>query len=111
MSSRGRGARARPAEHTRPTCHRRPSLTNLRAHYESKHPKEVFPEATYAAQDVKKEVVQVHHNQAATQKSNKNASKAVRDKVKEQQAAGRVVDESRKKEYKHTGASKGPKTL
>ena len=53
----------------------------------------------------------MHHNQAATQKSNKNASKAVRDKVKEQQAAGRVVDESRKKEYKHTGASKGPKTL
>ena len=71
MSSRGRGARPPPAERTPPTCRRRPSLTNLRAHYESKHPKEVFPEATYAAQDVKKEVVQVHHNQAALQSSNK----------------------------------------
>ena len=87
-----------------------PSLKNLRDHYEAKHPKETFPEAEYAAQDMKKETVHVHHNQAALQKSNKNASRAVRDAVKEKNKAGAVVDESRKKDYSHTGKG-GPSTL
>ena len=72
--------------------------------------REAFPEEEYAKQDVKKETVHVHHNQAALQKSNKNASRSVRDKVKEQNKAGAVVDEGRKKEYSHTGKG-GPSTL
>jgi len=87
-----------------------PSITNLRTHYENKHPKEAFPEETYAAMDVKKEKVCVHHNQASLVKSNKNASRSVRDKVKETNKTGAVVDESRKKVYAHTAVG-GPSTL
>uniref|UniRef100_A0A7S4FD54 C2H2-type domain-containing protein n=1 Tax=Chrysotila carterae TaxID=13221 RepID=A0A7S4FD54_CHRCT len=88
-----------------------PSITNLRTHYEAKHPKETFPEDQYASKEVKKEAVKVHHNQAATLASNKNASKAVRDKVKEMQKGAAPVDETRRKVYAHTAAAKGPSTL
>uniref|UniRef100_A0A7S0J2I0 C2H2-type domain-containing protein n=1 Tax=Calcidiscus leptoporus TaxID=127549 RepID=A0A7S0J2I0_9EUKA len=88
-----------------------PSITNLRSHYESKHPKEVFQEDEYTVQDDKKEKVKVHHNQAKTISSNKNASKSVRDKVKAIQSEGAIADDARRKVYAHTSAAKGPSTL
>ena len=58
--------------------------------------------------------VQTHHNQAATLASNKNASKAVRDKLKAQQAAAAIVDAAKQgkmvKEFtkKQAGPSSNP---
>uniref|UniRef100_A0A7S0LT82 C2H2-type domain-containing protein n=1 Tax=Coccolithus braarudii TaxID=221442 RepID=A0A7S0LT82_9EUKA len=88
-----------------------PSITNLRVHYEAKHPKDAFPEEQYCQQVETKEKVAVHHNQMATIKSNKNASKSVRDKVKAIQQEAAVVDEAKRKVYTHTAAGRGPSTL
>ena len=53
------------------------------------------------------EVVKTHHNQAATLSSNKNASKAVRDKVKAQQAAAAIIDASRQQGKQFTQKNNG----
>ena len=53
------------------------------------------------------EVVKTHHNQAATLSSNKNASKAVRDKVKAQQAAAAIIDASRQQSKQFTQKNNG----
>ena len=60
-----------------------------------------------------KEVVKTHHNQAATLASNKNASKAVRDKLKAQQAAAAVVDAQKQAQQakQFTAKSQGPGTI
>merc|ERR1719310_1263327 len=84
------------------------SLTVCKTHWSNKHctcrrapnPEtgccECFPLAKYEPLFAKsKEVVKTHHNQAATLSSNKNASKAVRDKLKAQQAAAAIIDASR----------------
>ena len=51
-------------------------------------------------------------NQTATLASNKNASKAVRDKLKAQQAAAAaaICDESRRKTNTFTAKNSGPST-
>ena len=61
----------------------------------------------FCTQVTAKEKTAVHHNQASTLKSNKNASKSVRDKLKEQQAAAAICDEAKRKVYTHTGVG-GP---
>ena len=58
-----------------------------------------------------KDVVQTHHNQAATLASNKNASKSVRDKLKAQQAAAKICDEGRRNVKTFTAVNAGPNTL
>lgn len=81
------------------------SLTVCKTHWSNKHctcrrapnPEtgccECFPMDKYAPLFTQtKEAVKTHHNQAATLASNKNASKAVRDKLKAQQAAAAIVD-------------------
>lgn len=59
-----------------------------------------------------------HHShavllQAATLKSDKNASKSVRDKLKAQQAAAAIIDEQKRHKMTptFTAAKGGPKTL
>jgi len=51
--------------------------------------------------------------QAATLKSDKNASKSVRDKLKAQQAAAAIIDEEKRHKMTptFTAAKGGPKTL
>ena len=49
--------------------------------------------------------------QAATLSSNKNASKAVRDKLKAQQAAAAIVDAARTSSKQFTAKAAGPTTL
>ena len=60
-----------------------------------------------------KEIVKTHHNQAATLASNKNASKAVRDKLKAQQAAAAVVDAAKQAQQakQFTAKAQGPGTI
>lgn len=65
------------------------------------------PTCAFGTQVAAKEKTAVHHNQASTLKSNKNASKSVRDKLKEQQAAAAICDEAKRKVYTHTGVG-GP---
>ena len=55
--------------------------------------------------------VKTHHNQAATNTSNKNASKSVRDKVKAQQAAAAIIDSQRQSTKQFTAKASGPNTL
>ena len=57
--------------------------------------------------------MKTHHNQAATLASNKNASKAVRDKLKAQQAAAAVVDAAKQaaQSKQFTAKAQGPGTL
>merc|ERR1712196_293649 len=91
------------------------SLTVCKTHWSNKHctcrrapdPEtgccECFPREKYEPLYAKvQEKVMTHHNQAATQSSNKNASKSVRDKVKAAQAAAAIVDASKKNELKFT---------
>ena len=49
--------------------------------------------------------------QAATLASNKNASKAVRDKLKAQQAAAAICDAANQKSKQFTAKASGPNTL
>lgn len=94
------------------------SLTVCKTHWSNKHCTcrrsecECFPAEKYEPLFVR-EVSQVktHHNQAATLASNKNSSKAVRDKLKAQQAAAAVIDASRKQEKQFTAKAAGPNTL
>ena len=65
------------------------------------------PTCAFGTQVTAKEKTAVHHNQASTLKSKKNASKSVRDKLKEQQAAAAICDEAKRKVYTHTGVG-GP---
>lgn len=93
------------------------SLTVAKTHWSNKHctcrrsPCECFPEDKYAPLFGKKEVVKTHHNQAATLASDKNASKSVRDKLKAQQAAAKIVDASKAGGKKFTAKNAGPNTL
>ena len=96
------------------------SLTVCKTHWSNKHCTcrradcECFPADTYEPMFAKKaDVVKTHHNQMATNASNKNASKAVRDKLKEKQAAAAaaICDESRRKQSQFTAKAKGPSTL
>ena len=100
------------------------SLTVCKTHWGQKHctcrrapdPEtgccECFPLEKYEPLFVKeKAAVQTHHNQAATLASNKNASKAVRDKLKAQQAAAAIVDAARNNQKKFTANAAGPNTL
>lgn len=97
------------------------SMTVMKTHWATKHctcrrePCECFPMDKYEPIFcVKVEAVQTHHNQAATLASNKNASKAVRDKLKAQQAAAAIVDAAKQgkmvKEFtkKQAGPSSNP---
>ena len=81
------------------------SLTVCKTHWSNKHCTcrrapdpatgccECFPKEKYEPLFQKAvEKVATHHNQAATNSSNKNASKSVRDKLKAQQAAAAAVD-------------------
>jgi len=73
---------------------------------------ECFPLEKYEPlYHVSKSSVQTHHNQAATLSSNKNASKSVRDKLKAQQAAAKICDESRREAKTFTAKNGGPNTL
>ena len=73
---------------------------------------ECFPLDKYEPLFAKtKECVKTHHNQAATNKSDKNASKAVRDKVKAAQAAAAIVDAARQNSKQFTAKASGPNTL
>ena len=75
---------------------------------------ECFPLEKYECLYVKtNDVVKTHHNQAATNKSDKNASKAVRDKVKAQQAAAAIIDAQRQAKQKSdfTAKAAGPTIL
>lgn len=94
------------------------SLTVCKTHWSNKHCTcrradcECFPADQYEPFFAKAaECVKTHHNQAATLKSNKNASKSVRDKLKAQQAAAAICDEGRKKTHQFTANSGGPNTL
>ena len=96
------------------------SLTVCKTHWSNKHCTcnraqcECFPAEKYEPLFAKpKECVKTHHNQLATLKSDKNASKAVRDKLKEKQAAAAasICDESRKKANTFTAKAAGPSTL
>lgn len=82
------------------------SLTVCKTHWSQKHCScrmtieccTCFPADKYEPLFQKAaEKVATHHNQAATLSSNKNASKAVRDKLKAQQAAAAIVDDANKK--------------
>ena len=72
-----------------------------------------FPAEKYECMFVSAPAVKTHHNQAATQTSNKNASKAVRDQVKARQAmaAMAICDESRRKTHEFTAKARGPGTI
>ena len=70
-----------------------------------------FPAEKYECMFVSGPVVKTHHNQAATNKSDKNASKAVRDKVKAAQAAAAIVDAARQNSKQFTAKASGPNTL
>ena len=75
---------------------------------------ECFPREKYEPLFIKEMVVvKTHHNQAATNSSNKNASKSVRDKLKAQQAAAAVVDAAKQAQQKKafTAKASGPNTL
>mmetsp|Transcript_1121 Transcript_1121/g.3092 ORF Transcript_1121/g.3092 Transcript_1121/m.3092 type:complete len:154 (-) Transcript_1121:373-834(-) len=96
------------------------SMTVMKTHWGNKHctcrrePCECFPEEKYEPMFAKAvEQVKTHHNQAATLASNKNASKAVRDKLKAQQAAAAICDAARadKQKKEFTGKAAGPSTL
>ncbi len=94
------------------------SLTVMRTHWSTKHctcrrePCECFPADRYEPLFEKKcEAVQTHHNQAATLKSDKNASKSVRDKLKAQQAAAAIIDAQRQGKKEFTTKAAGPSTL
>ena len=100
------------------------SLTVCKTHWSNKHctcrrapdPEtgfcECFPREKYEPLfNVEKVAVKTHHNQAATLASNKNASKAVRDKLKAQQAAAAVMDASRNQKKEFTAKAQGPRTL
>lgn len=102
------------------------SLTVCKTHWSNKHCTcrrapdpttgccECFPREKYEPLFEKvKSAVQTHHNQAATLSSNKNASKAVRDKLKAQQAAAAVIDAQKQAQQKKefTGKAAGPSTL
>ena len=94
------------------------SLTVCKTHWGTKHctcrrePCECFPAEKYEPLFAKPtEKVQTHHNQAATLASNKNASKAVRDKLKAQQAAAAIVDAQRNQQKQFTAKNQGPGTI
>ena len=100
------------------------SLTVCKTHWSNKHctcrrapdPNtgccECFPLAKYEVLFEKpKDAVHTHHNQAATNKSDKNASKSVRDKVKAAQAAAAVIDAARNQSKQFTAKAQGPNTL
>jgi len=94
------------------------SLTVCKTHWGQKHctcrrePCECFPADKYEPLFAKPvEKVATHHNQAATQASNKNASKSVRDKVKLAQAAAAIVDQSKVNTKQFTAKAAGPSTL
>jgi len=95
------------------------SLTVCKTHWSNKHctcrrePCDCFPAEKYEPLYQKKETAQVktHHNQAATLSSNKNASKSVRDKLKMQQAAAAIVDQSKVQTKQFTAKASGPTTL
>ena len=100
------------------------SLTVCKTHWSNKHctcrrapdPNtgccECFPLAKYEPLFEKpKDAVHTHHNQAATNKSDKNASKSVRDKVKAAQAAAAVIDAARNQSKQFTAKAQGPNTL
>ena len=88
-----------------------------KTHWQNKHCTcrradcECFPAATYEPFFQKAEKVCTHHNQTATLASNKNASKAVRDKLKAQQAAAAIIDASRNNQKTFTAKAGGPNTL
>mmetsp|Transcript_20083 Transcript_20083/g.44828 ORF Transcript_20083/g.44828 Transcript_20083/m.44828 type:complete len:152 (-) Transcript_20083:326-781(-) len=94
------------------------SLTVCKTHWSNKHCTcrradcECFPADKYEPLYAKPtEAVKTHHNQAATLASNKNASKAVRDKLKAQQAAAAIVDAARSGGKQFTAKAAGPSTL
>ena len=97
------------------------SLTVAKTHWSTKHCTckmvpdmcTCFPAEKYECMFVSGPVVKTHHNQAATQTSNKNASKAVRDQVKARQAmaAMAICDESRRKTHEFTAKARGPNTI
>ena len=96
------------------------SLTVMLTHWKNKHctcrrePCDCFPKEKYGPMFEKVcPQVKVHHNQAATLASNKNASKAVRDKLKAQQAAAAVINGELAAKTKKifTGKAAGPSTL
>ena len=100
------------------------SLTVMKTHWGTKHctcnrapnPEtgfcECFPAEKYVAMFTKStDVVKTHHNQAATLKSDKNASKSVRDKLKAQQAAAAIIDAAKAGGKQFTGKTAGPSTL
>merc|ERR1711934_247271 len=100
------------------------SLTVMKTHWGQKHctcrrapdPEtaccECFPKEKYEPLFCRSvEKVSTHHNQAATLTSNKNASKAVRDKLKAQQAAAAIIDASRQQQKTFTAKASGPNTL
>lgn len=102
------------------------SLTVCKTHWGQKHctcrrapdPEtgacECFPLDRYEPLFAKsKDAVKTHHNQLSTNTSNKNASKAVRDKLKEKQAAAAaaICDASRQKSKTFTAKAAGPNTL
>ena len=94
------------------------SLTVMKTHWSNKHctcrrePCECFPADKYEPMFERKvESTHTHHNQAATLASNKNASKAVRDKLKAQQAAAAVMDAARQGQKQFTQKAAGPSTL
>ena len=96
------------------------SLTVCKTHWSNKHCTcrraecECFPAEKYELLFKKPEVqAKTHHNQLATNASNKNASKAVRDKLKAQQAAAAaaICDTSRQQGKKFTAKAQGPGTI
>lgn len=96
------------------------SLTVCKTHWSNKHCTcrradcECFPAEKYEPLFAKEKVcVKTHHNQMATNASNKNASKAVRDKLKEKQAAAAaaICDTSRQQAKKFTAKAQGPGTI
>ena len=97
------------------------SLTVAKTHWSTKHCTckmvpdmcSCFPKEKYECMFVSGPAQKTHHNQAATQTSNKNASKAVRDQVKARQAmaAMAICDESRRKTHEFTAKAKGPGTI
>jgi len=96
------------------------SLSSCKTHWSTKHCTcnlvscVCFPAEKYEPLFVKAvNKVAVHHNQAATLKSDKNASKSVRDKLKAQQAAAAIIDEEKRHKMTptFTAAKGGPKTL
>jgi len=96
------------------------SLTVCKTHWSNKHCTckmtvelcTCFPKDKYEPLYCKPaEKVATHHNQAATLASNKNASKAVRDKLKAQQAAAAIVDAAKQNHKTFTAKASGPNTL